>query len=118
RALGDLLKQGWRPKRTIVYAFWDGEEQGWLGSTEWAETHATELTVKGVAYLASDGTGKGYLGLQGSHSLEHFVNDVARDIIDPVTNTSEYQRLEDRAAAQTQSQTAGGRGGRGGEKDG
>jgi N-acetylated-alpha-linked acidic dipeptidase len=117
RSLGEMLKQGWRPKRTIVYAFWDGEEQGWLGSTEWAETHATDLTVKGVAYLASDGTGKGYLGMQGSHSLERFVNDVARDIVDPVTNTSEYQRLAERAMAQTQSGGSG-RGGRGGEKDG
>ncbi|MFN7982330.1 MAG: transferrin receptor-like dimerization domain-containing protein [Vicinamibacterales bacterium] len=109
RALGELVKQGWRPKRTIIYAFWDGEEQGWLGSTEWAETHATELTVKGVAYLASDGTGKGFLGMQGSHSLERFVNDVARDIIDPVTNTSEFQRLEERARTQAEN-NAGGRG--------
>jgi N-acetylated-alpha-linked acidic dipeptidase len=115
RALGEMLRQGWRPKRTVIYAFWDGEEQGWLGSTEWAETHATDLTVKGVAYLASDGTGKGYLGMQGSHSLEHFVNDVARDIVDPVTKTSEYERLEERA--KTQAQSGGGRGGRGGEKD-
>jgi N-acetylated-alpha-linked acidic dipeptidase len=115
RALGEMLKQGWRPKRTVMYAFWDGEEQGWLGSTEWAETHATDLTVKGVAYLASDGTGKGYLGMQGSHSLERFVNDVARDIVDPVTHTSEYERLEERA--RTQAQNGGGRGGRGGEKD-
>ncbi len=117
RALGELLKQGWRPKRTIVYAFWDGEEQGWLGSTEWAETHATELAVKAVAYLASDGTSKGFLSLSGSHSLERFVNDVAKDIIDPVTNTSVYQRLEQRA--QGSSDGGGGRGGgRGALKDG
>ena len=110
RALGELLKQGWRPRRTIVYAFWDGEEQGWLGSTEWAETHATELTVKAVAYLASDGTGKGYLGLQGSHSLERFVNDIARDIEDPVTKTSVFQRLQDRARQQRETGESGGRG--------
>jgi N-acetylated-alpha-linked acidic dipeptidase len=118
RALGELLKQGWRPKRTIVYAFWDGEEQGWLGSTEWAETHATELTVKAVAYLASDGTGKGYLGLSGSHSLERFVNDVARDIEDPVTKTSVYQRLEERAQQRQASDPGGGRGGGRGAKNG
>jgi N-acetylated-alpha-linked acidic dipeptidase len=116
RALGELLKQGWRPKRTIIYAFWDGEEQGWLGSTEWAETHATDLSVKAVAYLASDGTGKGYLSLSGSHSLERFVNDVARDLTDPVTKTSVYQRLEDRARTQAEGGT--GRGGRPPEKDG
>src|SRR5262249_58719091 len=85
RALGELLKQGWGPKRTIIYAFWDGEEQGWLGSTEWAETHATDLAVKAVAYLASDGTSKGYLSLSGSHSLEPVVNDVTRDLTDPAT---------------------------------
>ena len=113
RALGELLKQGWRPKRTIVYAWWDGEEQGWLGSTEWAETHATELAVKAVAYIASDGTGKGYLQLSGSHSLERFVNDVARDITDPTSNTSVFERLEQRAKSQAASGRAGG-----GTKDG
>jgi N-acetylated-alpha-linked acidic dipeptidase len=97
RALGELLKQGWRPKRTIIYAFWDGEEQGWLGSTEWAETHAADLSTKAVAYLASDSTGKGTLGMSGSQSLEHFVNDVAKDLPDPVTPTmSAYERLEQR----------------------
>jgi N-acetylated-alpha-linked acidic dipeptidase len=117
RSLGELLKQGWRPKRTIVYAWWDGEEQGWLGSTEWAETHANELYAKAVAYLGSDSTGKGFLGLSGSQSLEHFVNDVARDIPDPTTGRSVYQRLEQRA--QTQAEGGGGRGGgRGGVKDG
>jgi N-acetylated-alpha-linked acidic dipeptidase len=116
RALGELLKQGWRPKRTIIYAFWDGEEQGWLGSTEWAETHATDLSVKAVAYLASDGTGKGYLSLSGSHSLERFVNDVAKDLTDPVTKTTVYQRLEERARSQAEG--GGGRGGRPPEKDG
>jgi N-acetylated-alpha-linked acidic dipeptidase len=117
RALGELLKQGWRPKRTIVYTWWDGEEQGWLGSTEWAETHATDLAVKAVAYLASDGTSKGYLSLGGSHSLEHFVNDVARDITDPTTNKSVYERLEERARTQAEA-ARGGRGGRGSAKDG
>jgi N-acetylated-alpha-linked acidic dipeptidase len=117
RALGELLKQGWRPKRTIIYAFWDGEEQGWLGSTEWAETHATELAVKAVAYLGSDGTSKGFLGLSGSQSLERFVNDVARDLTDPITNTSVYQRLEQRAQTQAGGGGRGG-GGRGAVKDG
>ena len=120
RALGELLKQGWRPKRTIVYALWDGEEQGWLGSTEWAETHAAELSLKAVAYLASDSTGKGFLSMAGSQSLEHFVNDAAKDIPDPTTpNTSVYQRLEQRAqqqaaAAGTGAGAGGGRGGGGG----
>ena len=83
RALGELLKQGWRPKRTIMLCAWDGEEQGLLGSTEWVETHEAELKQKTVAYLNSDSTGKGWLNVGGSHSLERFVNEVARDVQQP-----------------------------------
>jgi N-acetylated-alpha-linked acidic dipeptidase len=83
RALGELLKQGWRPKRTIVYASWDGEEPGLLGSTEWAETHADDLRQHAVAYINSDSNGRGYFFASGSHSLEHFINGVTRDISDP-----------------------------------
>ena len=96
RALGELLKQGWKPKRTIVYAAWDGEEPGLLGSTEWAETHADELQQNAVAYINSDGNGRGFLGAGGSHSLETFINGVARDVTDPET---QRQRLEARAGA-------------------
>ena len=77
RALGELRKQGWTPKRTIVFTAWDGEEPALLGSTEWAETHAAELRQKAVVYLNSDGNGRGYLEMEGSHTLEHFINDVA-----------------------------------------
>jgi N-acetylated-alpha-linked acidic dipeptidase len=83
RAFSELLKQGWRPKRTIILCAWDGEEQGLLGSTEWAEDHAEELTQKAVVYINSDSTGKGNLGMGGSHTLEHFINDVARATPDP-----------------------------------
>ena len=83
RAFGELVKQGWRPKRTIILCAWDGEEQGLLGSTEWVETHADELRDKAVAYLNSDSTSKGRLNVGGSHSLERFVNDVARDVRQP-----------------------------------
>jgi N-acetylated-alpha-linked acidic dipeptidase len=86
--LGELLKQGWRPKRTIIYASWDGEEPGLLGSTEWVEQHQDELRRKGVFYLNSDTNGRGMFGVEGSHSLERFANEVARDIIDPETNAS------------------------------
>jgi N-acetylated-alpha-linked acidic dipeptidase len=92
RALGELVKQGWRPKRTIIYAAWDGEEQGLLGSTEWAEAHADELKQKAVAYLNTDSNGRGFLGIAGSHTLERFINDVARDIEDPETKTSVWKR--------------------------
>jgi N-acetylated-alpha-linked acidic dipeptidase len=92
RALGELLKQGWKPKRTIIYCAWDAEEQGLIGSTEWAETHADELTRKAVAYINSDGNGRGYLHVSGSHTLEKFVSDVARDINDPEKNISVWKR--------------------------
>jgi N-acetylated-alpha-linked acidic dipeptidase len=94
RALGDLLKQGWKPKRTVIYCAWDGEEEGLLGSTEWAEAHATELRQKAVAYINSDGNGRGYLSVGGSHSLEKFINGIARDIRDPEKRMSVWQRSQ------------------------
>src|ERR1700684_4533858 len=92
RGLGELLKQGWKPDRTIIYCFWDGEEPALLGSTEWAETHAAELTQHAVAYFHSDGNGRGYFHAQGSHSLENFVNGVTKDILDPETKMSVWKR--------------------------
>jgi len=85
RGLGELVRGGWKPKRTIVLALWDGEEWGLLGSTEWAETHRDELNGKGVVYINTDGTGKGWLNAGGSHSLQQFISEVARDINDPKT---------------------------------
>ena len=93
KALGSLVKSGWRPKRTIVYASWDAEEPMLLGSTEWAETHAAELKAKGVVYINTDGNGRGFLGASGSHSYQHFVNQVAADVKDPQTGVSVGQRL-------------------------
>jgi N-acetylated-alpha-linked acidic dipeptidase len=97
RAMGALVKQGWRPRRTIIYAAWDGEEPGLLGSTEWAETHATELAAHAVAYLNSDSNGRGYLGVSGSHVLEKFINGVMRDITDPETGASVESRSRARS---------------------
>jgi N-acetylated-alpha-linked acidic dipeptidase len=94
RSMAELLKQGWRPKRTIVFAAWDGEEPGLLGSTEWAETHAAELSQKAVAYINSDSNGRGFLHAGGSHSLEMLVNQIARDVEDPETHLSVWKRLE------------------------
>lgn len=96
RALGQLYKDGWRPKRTIIYAAWDGEEPALLGSTEWAEAHADELKAHAVAYINTDGNGRGYLGMSGSHSLERFINDVARDITDPETGLTVWKRRQAR----------------------
>lgn len=94
RALGMLMKQGWKPKRTIIYCAWDGEEQGLLGSTEWVEAHADELRTKAVLYINSDSNGRGYLSMGGSHSLEAFINDVARAIADPETSLPVWERLK------------------------
>jgi N-acetylated-alpha-linked acidic dipeptidase len=94
RGLGTLLKQGWRPKRTVVLCFWDGEEEGLLGSTEWAEAHQDELRKYGAVYINSDGNGRGYLGVEGSHTLEKFLNSVARDIEDPETKLTVWKRMQ------------------------
>jgi N-acetylated-alpha-linked acidic dipeptidase len=97
RALGELVKQGWKPKRTLIFCAWDGEEEGLLGSTEWVETHAEELDKHAVAYINSDGNGRGYMGLSGSHTLEKFVNDIAKDVQDPETKLSAWKREQLRA---------------------
>jgi N-acetylated-alpha-linked acidic dipeptidase len=94
RAMGTLLKQGWRPKRTIIYCAWDGEEPGLLGSTEWAETHAAELQRKAAIYINSDGNGRGVLQVEGSHTLEKFINGVAKEIDDPESKLSVWKRLQ------------------------
>lgn len=88
RAVAALLKTGWRPARTLVFAAWDGEEWGLLGSTEWAEAHADELRAKAVVYYNSDTNGAGWLDASGSHSLEEFIIEIARDVADPKTNQS------------------------------
>jgi N-acetylated-alpha-linked acidic dipeptidase len=92
RAVGELAKSGWRPKRTIIYCAWDGEEPGLLGSTEWAETHAEELRQHAAVYINSDSNGRGFLEVAGSHTLEKFMNEVARDVTDPEKKISARER--------------------------
>ncbi len=96
RGFATLMKEGWKPKRTIVYCVWDGEEPGLLGSTEWAETHADELASKAAVYINSDSNGRGYLGVEGSHTLERFINGVAKDIDDPETGLTVWRRMQAR----------------------
>jgi N-acetylated-alpha-linked acidic dipeptidase len=103
RGLGELLKQGWKPKRTIIYCAWDAEEPGLIGSTEWAEEHSDELKAKGVAYVNSDGNGRGYFFASGSHSLEKFINDISRDVQDPETKLSAWKRRQLREIAEPRS---------------
>src|SRR5487761_121202 len=93
RALGELMKEGWRPKRTIIYCAWDGEEEGLLGSTEWVEEHADELSRHATLYVNSDSNGRGYLNVAGSHSLEKLVNQVAKLVLDPEKKMSVETRL-------------------------
>ncbi len=92
KAIGKLYKDGWRPRRTLVYASWDGEEPGLLGSTEWAELHGAELKQKAALYVNSDTNGRGYLDVGGSHGLQHFVSAAARDVKDPETGGSVLAR--------------------------
>jgi N-acetylated-alpha-linked acidic dipeptidase len=93
KAIGALLRTGWRPRRTLVYASWDAEEPGWIGSTEWAESHAEELQRHAVLYVNSDTNARGFLVAGGSHSLQHLVNEVASGIRDPETGVSVQTRL-------------------------
>jgi N-acetylated-alpha-linked acidic dipeptidase len=92
RGLATLVRQGWKPRRTIILCFWDGEEPGLLGSTEWAEAHAVDLATHAAVYVNSDGNGRGQLQASGSHSLEKFINSVARDVEDPETKLSVWDR--------------------------
>jgi len=92
RMLGELHRQGWNPRRTIIYCAWDGEEPGLLGSTEWVETHITELQQHAVAYINSDSNGRGFFHAGGSHDLERLINDVMRDVHDPEKDMTVWQR--------------------------
>jgi len=98
RAIGVLADSGWRPKRTIVFAAWDAEEPGLLGSTEWVEHKADELREKVVAYINTDGNGRGFLNIGGSHTLERLANEVAHDVEDPQTGVTVWERARARRA--------------------
>jgi N-acetylated-alpha-linked acidic dipeptidase len=113
KAFGVLMKGGWKPKRTIVYTSWDGEEPMLLGSTEWAETHAAELKAKGVVYINSDGNGRGFFRAEGSHAFQHFVNQISADVKDPETGVPVRDRARARLAV-TLAENPNGGGGRDG----
>jgi N-acetylated-alpha-linked acidic dipeptidase len=88
RILSKAVQHGWKPKRSIVFALWDGEEFGLVGSTEWVEKHRDELTKSAVAYFNSDTTLRGAMSIQASPSLEKFVEEWMRDYPDPATGKS------------------------------
>jgi N-acetylated-alpha-linked acidic dipeptidase len=95
KAIGALIKSGWKPDRTLVYCSWDGEEPGLLGSTEWLEEHEKELQQKAVVYINSDENGRGFLGVEGSHALEPLMDEISKQVIDPQTNVNVFERKKD-----------------------
>jgi N-acetylated-alpha-linked acidic dipeptidase len=92
RIMGELHRNGWTPKRTIIFCSWDGEEPGLLGSVEWVETHLDDLQKHAVAYINSDTNERGFLTAGGTQDLQTFISGVARDVVDPETQMSVYQR--------------------------
>ena len=95
KSIGGLLKTGWKPDRTLVYCSWDGEEPALIGSTEWVEEHEKELQQKAVVYINSDGNGRGFLGVEGSHALVPLMDEISKEVIDPQTNVSVFKRAQD-----------------------
>jgi N-acetylated-alpha-linked acidic dipeptidase len=96
RALSVLKRQGWQPRRSIIFALWDGEEPGLVGSTKWFEENAEELTNHAAVYINTDSNHRGFLEAQGSHTLEKFVNQIAVEVMDSEKNISVWERLHDR----------------------
>jgi len=92
RAVSELVKTGWKPRRTLIFCAWDGEEPGLIGSTEWVEHHADELQEKAVAYINSDGNGRGFLDVGGSHTLQPMMDQISRSVMDPQTGVTVLER--------------------------
>ena len=103
QAIGALVKSGWKPKRTLVYCAWDAEEEGLMGSVEWVEEHAASLQAKAVAYINSDGNGRGFLGAEGSHAFTGLITDISKSIQDPQTGVTIFERQ--RASRATEAAT-------------
>jgi N-acetylated-alpha-linked acidic dipeptidase len=101
KSIGDMLQNGWKPARTLVYCAWDGEEPGLLGSTEWLETHEKELQQKAVVYINSDNNERGYFYAEGSHALEPLIDEISKTVIDPQTNASLFDRRKARQLVTT-----------------
>jgi N-acetylated-alpha-linked acidic dipeptidase len=99
RGIAELARQGWKPKRTVVFALWDAEEFGLIGSTEWVEKHLAGLSRKAVVYLNTDSNERGTATGSGSHSLERFLEEVYRDVADPDTGRSVLARAQEKKKA-------------------
>jgi len=108
RALGTLVRFGWKPRRTIVICHWDGEEPGLLGSTEWVEANRAELQAKAVAYINTDvGVSGPNFSASATPSLNNFVREITRDVPDPKTGKSVYEAWRD-YSLRSKDETSGG----------
>lgn len=89
RALSELVKSGWRPKRSIVFCAWDAEEYGLIGSTEWVEDNYNDLVKNAIAYINVDVavSGKNF-GASAVPSLDRFIEEVIKSVDDPETGNS------------------------------
>ncbi|MDB5210840.1 MAG: Glutamate carboxypeptidase [Sediminibacterium sp.] len=94
KAIGELVKTGWKPKRTLVYCAWDAEEPGLIGSTEWLEDHIKELQQKAVVYINTDASARGFLSVEGSHALETLVTEISKEVEDPQTKVTVFERAK------------------------
>lgn len=94
KAVAELAKAGHLPKRTVIYAAWDAEEPGLIGSTEWAEHHAEDLRKHAVAYLNTDGSSRGFMNIGGSHTLERYLNQVTEELDDPLRDITLKERVK------------------------
>jgi N-acetylated-alpha-linked acidic dipeptidase len=99
--IGTLVHQGWRPKRTLIFASWDAEEEGLIGSTEWVEQHAEELT-HAVAYFNTDvGVAGPDFSASAVPSLKQFIRELTRDVPSPMGGTV-YQQWRVKSAGETE----------------
>jgi len=99
RALGELARSGWKPRRTIVMCEWDGEEPGLLGSTEWVEANRAELEAKAVAYINTDvGVTGPNFSASATPSLKDVIRDVTRDVQDPRAGRSVHDVWREHAS--------------------
>lgn len=106
KAIGDLIKTGWKPKRTLVYCAWDAEEPGLIGSTEWLEDHMKELQEKAVVYINTDASARGFLSVEGSHALETLVTEISKEVEDPQTKATVFEREKANSAISASSAKA------------
>jgi N-acetylated-alpha-linked acidic dipeptidase len=102
RAMSVMMKAGWRPRRSVLFVSWDGEEQGLLGSTEWVEDLATDLQAKAAVYVNRD-AGAGGINFNGSavHSLAPFVHELAQAIQPEGSSKTLYDAWLERAREQS-----------------